>query len=84
MLLRAQPQISRAIPDATFVIAGQGESLERYRRQIEDAGCFRVINRWIGTDERAELFRAATVVVLPTSRLRRVPSFLLPTATRAR
>jgi glycosyltransferase involved in cell wall biosynthesis len=65
VLLRAQPQISRAIPDATFVIAGQGESLERYRRQIEDAGCFRLINRWIGTDERAELFRAATVVVLP-------------------
>ena len=65
ILLRAQPLVSRATPGATFVIAGQGESLECYRRQIEDAGCFHVINRWIGNAERSDLFRAATVVVLP-------------------
>ena len=65
VLLRSQPHVSRALPNATFVIAGQGESLDRYREHIERAGCFRLINRWIGNDERAELFRSATVVVLP-------------------
>jgi glycosyltransferase involved in cell wall biosynthesis len=78
VLLRAQPLVSRAIPDARFVIAGQGESLDSYRRQMADAGCFHVINRWIGTDERAELFRAATVVVLPY--LEATQSGILPVA----
>jgi glycosyltransferase involved in cell wall biosynthesis len=78
VLLRAQPIVSRAIPEARFVIAGQGESLDGYRRQMADGGCFRVINRWIGTDERAELFRAATLVVLPY--LEATQSGILPVA----
>ena len=63
VLLRAQPLVSREVPDATFVIAGGGEEVARYG--VRDCGRFHVINRWISNAERAELFRAATVVALP-------------------
>jgi glycosyltransferase involved in cell wall biosynthesis len=65
VLLRAQPLVSARVPRARFVIAGQGESLDRYREPMAMAGCFRLINEWISNDVRAELFRSATVVVLP-------------------
>ncbi len=64
-LIRAAPAVSLAIPDAQFVIAGEGEDFARYRRLMVDPGRFTVHNRYISAAERDELFERAAVVVLP-------------------
>lgn len=64
-LIRAAPAISLAIPDARFVIAGEGEDFARYRRLMADPSRFTVHNRYIAAAERDELFERAAVVVLP-------------------
>lgn len=65
VLIRAQPLVTRAVPDAVFVIAGDGEDVASYGAHVVTSPRFRVINRWTSNAERSELFRAATVVVLP-------------------
>ncbi|MEX2315988.1 MAG: glycosyltransferase family 4 protein [Pirellulales bacterium] len=64
-LIQAQPMISQALPAARIVIAGQGDDFEPYRRMIVEPGRFTVHNRFIELAERDELFRRASVVVLP-------------------
>lgn len=64
-LIRAEPSITAAVPDARIVIAGQGESFERYRRMMVNPAHFEVHNEFTSVDKRAELFRRASVVVLP-------------------
>jgi glycosyltransferase involved in cell wall biosynthesis len=64
-LLRAQPLINERIPDARFVIAGEGEDFGRYRAMMHDASRFEVINEYVSARRRAELFAQAAVVVLP-------------------
>jgi glycosyltransferase involved in cell wall biosynthesis len=64
-LIRAVPAIARAIPDVRIVIAGQGDDFEPYRRMMEEPERFVVHNRYVSTHERDELFRQASVVVLP-------------------
>lgn len=64
-LIAAEPLISSRIPDVTIVIAGQGEELDRYRRQMRNPDRFEIHNHWIGELERARLFRRSAVVVLP-------------------
>lgn len=64
-LIRAQPLITSRFPDATIVIAGQGEDFTRYRDAMADPDRFLVHNRWISNEERAELFDSASLVVLP-------------------
>jgi glycosyltransferase involved in cell wall biosynthesis len=64
-LIRAQPHITARVGDARFVIAGQGEDLARYRAMMEDPSRFVVIDEFVSVPRRAELFRAAAVVVLP-------------------
>jgi glycosyltransferase involved in cell wall biosynthesis len=64
-LIRAEPLISAQVPDATIVIAGQGEDLGRYRRLMSRPDRFVVHNQFVSTEQRAELFRQASVVVLP-------------------
>ena len=64
-LIRAQPAITRAMPDAKIVIAGQGDDFEPYRRMMPEPDRFEIHNRYITATERHELFRSSTVVVLP-------------------
>jgi glycosyltransferase involved in cell wall biosynthesis len=64
-LISAQPWIAEHCPRLKVIIAGEGEDLDRYRRLISDPSSFEIINRWIGDDERAQLFRRAALVVLP-------------------
>jgi glycosyltransferase involved in cell wall biosynthesis len=64
-LIAAQPRINERIPGARFVIAGTGEDFEKYRGQMVDRERFEVHNRFVTTAETADLFAAASVVVLP-------------------
>lgn len=64
-LLRAQPLITGRIPDARFIIAGRGEDFARYRALMHDPSRFEVINEFVSSERRAELFAQAAVVVLP-------------------
>ncbi len=64
-LIRAQPLISRRVPEARFAVAGTGEDLARYRALMEDPSRFEVIDEFVPVARRAELFARAAVVVLP-------------------
>lgn len=64
-LIRAEPLITREVPEAKIVIAGQGEDFARYRRLMVHPERFVVYNEWVSEERCAELFRRATVVVLP-------------------
>jgi glycosyltransferase involved in cell wall biosynthesis len=64
-LIRAAPLISAKMPQARFVIAGTGEDIEPYRRMIANPGQFTILDEYISDEKRAELFRRASVVVLP-------------------
>ena len=48
-----------------FVIAGEGEDFQPYRRMINGSARFVVHNRFLSMAERDEIFRRASVVVLP-------------------
>jgi glycosyltransferase involved in cell wall biosynthesis len=64
-LIRAEPLISAAVPDARFVIAGKGEDFGRYRAMMAHPDRFEIHNEFVSDEERAELFARASVVVLP-------------------
>ena len=64
-LIRAQPMITAAFPEARIVIAGAGEDFEPYRRQMAHPDRFIIRNHFIEPAERDELFRQASIVVLP-------------------
>jgi starch synthase len=64
-LIRAEPAITAQAPDAKIVIAGQGEDFARYRRLMVHPERFVVHNEYISNAKREELFRRASVVVLP-------------------
>jgi len=63
--IRAQPLITERVPDARFVIAGQGEEFGRYRAMMSRPSRFEVHNEFVSNDLRSELFAEAAVVVLP-------------------
>jgi glycosyltransferase involved in cell wall biosynthesis len=64
-LIRAEPLITARVPDARIVIAGNGEPIDRYRSMMVHADRFAVHNEYVSDEERARLFRKASVVVLP-------------------
>jgi glycosyltransferase involved in cell wall biosynthesis len=64
-LIKAQPQISAAVPDAKIVIGGRGEDFARYTAMMQNPDAFDVHNRYIPDEERDLLFASAAVVVLP-------------------
>ena len=57
--------ISRAVPDVRIVIAGAGDDFKPYRRMMQTPERFVVHNRFVSAADRDELFRQASVVVLP-------------------
>jgi glycosyltransferase involved in cell wall biosynthesis len=64
-LIRAQPLITRKVPDAHIVIAGYGSDLERCRRMIRDTSKFDIYEGYATGEEMAALFQQASLVVLP-------------------
>ncbi len=64
-LIRAEPLIATRVPEVRIVIAGRGEDFNRYRRMMVHPERFIVHNRYVSDDERADMFRRASVVVLP-------------------
>ena len=64
-LIRAQPLVSREIPNAKFWIFGRGESMNRYFNMMNEPDKFVVHNRWISDEERTAAFQQASLVALP-------------------
>ncbi len=64
-LIRAEPLITAKMPGARIVIAGQGENFDRYRRLMAHPERFVVYNEYVTDERRSELFRQASLVVLP-------------------
>ena len=66
-LLRAWPQVLRAVPDARLVLAGTGE-MERAREIAREHGFedSLVLPGWIGGEEKERLLREAWVFALPS------------------
>jgi glycosyltransferase involved in cell wall biosynthesis len=64
-LIRAEPLITSRVPRAKIVIAGTGQDFEYYRRMMVHPDKFIVYNEHVSDEKRAELFRRASVVVLP-------------------
>jgi starch synthase len=64
-LIRAEPLITAKVPGARIVIAGEGEDFSRYRRLMADSERFIVYNEYIADVQRSQLFRQASLVVLP-------------------
>lgn len=64
-LIQAEPMITEKVPEAQFMIAGRGEDFERYRRMMIHPDRFIVHNEFISDQRCAELYRRASIVVLP-------------------
>lgn len=64
-LIRAEPLITNEVPGAKIVIAGRGESFERYQRMMVNRENFIVHNHYISFKQGAELFERCSLVVLP-------------------
>jgi glycosyltransferase involved in cell wall biosynthesis len=64
-LIRAESSITAQVPAARIVIAGRGEDFTRYRRLMIHPERFSIHNEYVSHEKRNELFRHASVVVLP-------------------
>ena len=64
-LIKAEPLVRAEIPDARFVIAGEGEDFARYRDMMRDPSAFEIHNERVPDDVRERLFAESAVVVLP-------------------
>ena len=64
-LIRAEPLITAKVPAATFIIAGTGEDFGRYREMMVHPERFTVHSEHVSDLKRAELFRRASIVVIP-------------------
>ena len=64
-LIKAEPMITKEVPDAKIVIAGAGENFKKYENMMVNKDNFIVHNYRIPYKEGAELFQRCSVVVLP-------------------
>lgn len=64
-LIKAEPLITKAIPNSRIIVAGEGDDFEQYRKLMVHPERFEVHNKFISTPLRDELFGRASVVVLP-------------------
>lgn len=64
-LIRAESLITDRVPNARIVIAGKGENFARYERMMVHPEHFIVYNEYVSEDKVTDLFRGASVVVLP-------------------
>lgn len=64
-LIKAEPLISKEVPDIKLVIAGKGEDFKRYEDLMINKSKFVIYNHYISYKEGAELFQKSNLVVLP-------------------
>jgi glycosyltransferase involved in cell wall biosynthesis len=64
-LIKAEPMITKEVPNAKIVIAGTGENFKKYEEMMANRDNFNVHNYHISYKEGAELFQRCSVVVLP-------------------
>jgi glycosyltransferase involved in cell wall biosynthesis len=64
-LIRAQPEITRQVPDAHIVIASYGPDMERCKQMIQDCSKFEIYEGFVPGDLAAAFFERASLVVLP-------------------
>ncbi|HBE72108.1 MAG TPA: hypothetical protein DDW52_28560 [Planctomycetaceae bacterium] len=64
-LIKAQPLVTAQHPDARFVIGGEGEDFERYRKMMTNPETFELHIERVSDEKRERLFADATIVVLP-------------------
>jgi len=64
-LIRAEPLIAEQVPGVRIIIAGRGEDLTRYKRLMVHPERFVIHNEYVSDERRADLFRRASIVVLP-------------------
>ena len=64
-LVKAEPMITKEVPDAKIVIAGTGEEFQKYENMMTNRGNFIVHNCRIPYKEGAELFQRCSLVALP-------------------
>lgn len=64
-LIKAEPLITDAIPNAKIVIAGKGEDFGIYEDMMKNKNNFIVYNEYITFEKGAELIQKSSVVVLP-------------------
>jgi alpha-maltose-1-phosphate synthase len=66
-LIKAEPLITKELPDARIVIAGTGEDFKRYEDMMVNKDHFIVHNHHISYKEGAEIFQKCSLVALPYS-----------------
>ena len=64
-LIKAEPMITKEVPDAKIVIAGAGENFKKYEEMMVNRDNFIVHNYRIPYKEGAELFQRCSLVALP-------------------
>ena len=64
-LIKAEPMITKEVPDAKIVIAGTGENFKKYEKMMMNKDNFIIYNHYIPYKEGAELFQRCSVVALP-------------------
>jgi starch synthase len=64
-LIKAEPLITKQIPNAIIVIAGDGQSLKKYRNIMVNKENFIIYNYRIPYKDGAKLFQECSIVVLP-------------------
>lgn len=64
-LIKAEPFITKHVPDAKIIIAGKGISFKKYEKMIINKQNFIIYNHYISYQKGAELFQRASIVVLP-------------------
>ena len=64
-LIKAEPLITKEVPNAKIIIAGMGGDFSRYDELILNKDNFIIFNYFIDYKKGAELFQRCSVVVLP-------------------
>ena len=64
-LIKAEPLITKEVPNSKIIIAGVGEDFRKYENMMINKDNFIVRNYRISYKEGAELFQISSIVVLP-------------------
>ena len=64
-LIKAEPEITRSLPNVKIIIAGLGEPIERYLEMILHPDKFLIYNYFVPEKMVAWLFQKSALVVLP-------------------
>jgi glycosyltransferase involved in cell wall biosynthesis len=64
-LVDAIPLVAEVFPEIKLIIAGRGDNIDQYFPDNYDSKHYEILNRFIGSDEIAQLFNRSTLSILP-------------------